>query len=122
MAVLVDKNDALRIFDENCYPIIYDETSIERGMTITGIRQVLDEAMSVNKNIDETILRRHAYWKPEHHGGFSPGGNPLYRCSNCNWIFGTHMLHPNYRYCPECGSVMKSKAVLDSERAVNYEG
>lgn len=67
---------------------------------------VVDEAPSVEENYDETILHKHAKWIPEHHGGFSPGGNPLYRCSNCGWIFGTHMIFPNYRYCPDCGSVM----------------
>ena len=52
--------------------------------------------------------RNNAYWRPEKTGGYSPGGNPLYKCSNCGWVFGTHMIIPNYKYCPECGSLMKN--------------
>lgn len=47
-----------------------------------------------------------AYWKKEKTGGFSPGGNPLYRCSNCGWVYGTHSVFPTFRYCPECGKKM----------------
>ncbi len=56
---------------------------------------------------DEKKKRIIAHWEPEHHGGFSPGGNPLYRCSNCKWCFGTHMAFPNFRYCPDCGAKME---------------
>lgn len=70
------------------------------------IREVIASVPTVG---DDSIIadgRQESYWEVEHHGGFSPGGNPLYRCHNCKWIFGTHMIYPNFRYCPECGYKM----------------
>ena len=70
------------------------------------IKEVIDNLPVVG---DDSIVadgRDESFWEVEPHGGFSPGGNPLYRCHNCKWIFGTHMLYPNFRYCPECGYKM----------------
>lgn len=47
-----------------------------------------------------------AIWVAEHGGGFTPGGNPIYHCSKCGWIFGSHMIFPDYAFCPECGRRM----------------
>ena len=77
------------------------------------IREVIAELPVIG---DDSIVangRYESYWEPEHHGGFSPGGNPLYRCHNCKWVFGTHMIYPNFRYCPECGYRMISKEEYD---------
>ena len=43
------------------------------------------------------------------HGFFTPGGNPVYHCSECGWIFGSHRLFPDYKFCPGCGANMNSK-------------
>lgn len=43
MSNLIDIQAAIEAFEMNCYPIRYDHNSIEKGMTITGIKQVLDE-------------------------------------------------------------------------------
>ena len=70
------------------------------------IREVIDSLPVVG---DDSIVangRYESYWEPEKRGGCA---NPLYRCHNCKWIFGTHMIYPNYRYCPECGYKMVDK-------------
>ena len=42
----------------------------------------------------------------ENQGGFTPAGNAVRSCSECGWIFGSHMIYPNYKYCPNCGAKM----------------
>lgn len=42
MQDLISRQAALRIFEEHCYPVRYDHNSIERGMTLTGIVEVLN--------------------------------------------------------------------------------
>ena len=79
------------------------------------IREVIAELPVIG---DDSIVangRYESYWEPERHGGFSPGGNPLYRCHNCKWVFGTHMIYPNFRYCPECGYKMIPKKEYDKK-------
>ena len=44
--------------------------------------------------------------RPEHQGGFTPAGNAVHSCSECGWIFGAHMIFPDYKYCPMCGTQM----------------
>ena len=42
---LISRQAAMRIFEEHCYPVRihrYDHNSIERGMTLTGIVEVLN--------------------------------------------------------------------------------
>lgn len=39
----ISRKAAIDAFEMNCYPIRYDHNSIEKGMTITGIKQVLVE-------------------------------------------------------------------------------
>ena len=48
-----------------------------------------------------------ATWKSVHVGGYTPGGNTLKVCSNCGWEFGTHMIYPDYKFCPMCGAAMR---------------
>lgn len=62
------------------------------------------------------VKRETGEWIAEHHGGFSPGGNPLYRCSKCGWVYGTHSVFPTYRYCPECGRYNYSNVENESGR------
>ena len=49
----VSKSDALSVFEKACYPVRYDNTSIELGMTLTGIRQVLDDIPSVTPQSEQ---------------------------------------------------------------------
>lgn len=75
-------------------------------LNLNEIKEVVDSMPTVGEDRIVADGRQESYWEVEHHGGFSPGGNPLYRCHNCKWIFGTHMIYPNFRFCPECGYKM----------------
>ena len=46
--------------------------------------------------------RKTATWVPERAGGFTPGGNPIYHCSNCGYVYGSHELYPQAKYCKGC--------------------
>lgn len=41
------------------------------------------------------------------HGYFTPGGNAVRKCAKCGWVFGAHMIYPDYRFCPMCGRKAK---------------
>ena len=64
---------------------------------------LIREMPSAPSDIQYVEFRDSGEWVADHTGGFSPGGNPLYRCSKCGWVYGTHSVFPTYRYCPECG-------------------
>ena len=51
--------------------------------------------------------RKKGKWKQVHVNGFTPGGNSLSVCSECGWEFGTHMIYPDYNFCPNCGVEME---------------
>ena len=36
------------------------------------------------------------------------GGNPLYACGHCGYIYGSYEIYPSVEHCPNCGA----KAVL----------
>lgn len=38
----ISRQEALRIFEEHCYPVRYDHNSIDKGMTLPGIVEVLN--------------------------------------------------------------------------------
>ena len=82
----ISRQAALRIFEEHCYPVRYDHNSIERGMTLTGIVEVLNMTPPAQKK---------GHWIDE-------GTN--YSCSECHrgcWV--------NSNYCPWCGAQMDGK-------------
>lgn len=37
------------------------------------------------------------------------GGNPMWGCSKCDYIYGATMMPPKYNYCPNCGAKMESE-------------
>ena len=39
-------------------------------------------------------------------GCFTCGGNPVYGCSECGYIYGSHKIFPSAKYCQECGAKM----------------
>ena len=40
---LIDGDALLKTIEKHCYQVQYDRTSIEKGMTLTGIRQAINE-------------------------------------------------------------------------------
>ena len=103
--LLKDIDDAIEVYEKAADYDCYNESQFN---TAKACQQIADWLKDYKELKSDIRCRKDAYWKPEKTGGFSPGGNPLYRCSNCGWIFGTHMIFPNFRYCPECGSLMNN--------------
>ena len=46
------KEKLLEKFKEHCYPVTQKDNSIEEGMTLTGITQVIDEVFSTIESLD----------------------------------------------------------------------
>lgn len=44
---LISRQAAIDFIKEHSYPVRYDNTSIEQGMTVTGIEQALNEMPSI---------------------------------------------------------------------------
>ena len=45
----ISRQEALRIFEEHCYPVRYDHNSIDKGMTLPGIVEVLNMTPSAQQ-------------------------------------------------------------------------
>lgn len=91
---LIDADAAIDAFEMNCYPIRYDHNSIEKGMTITGIKQVLDELSPAQPE------PRTAYWTKDAVGSIV--------CSKCGGIRKDNRIgHTNFCNC--CGAKMKGE-------------
>ena len=94
---LISRQAAIDFIQEHSYPVRYDNTSIEQGMTITGIEQALNEVLIVQPEqktgrwIEQTDTQNDVY----------------YVCSNCKEAFTLIEGTPTdnlYNYCPNCGS------------------
>ena len=88
---LISRQAAIDALVKHSYLIRYDFgfTSIENGMTITGIKQALSELPSAE---------RHAHWVAHRYTG-----GLYFRCSNCR-NDGSGM------YCSNCGAKMDEEA------------
>ena len=90
----VSRAELLHIFEENCYPVHYDHNSIDVGMTLPGIVEVLNIATSV------TPKRKTGKWERIPYS-FAGG----YRCSCC----GQKTIENVWNFCPNCGADMRGK-------------
>ncbi|MBQ2175648.1 MAG: hypothetical protein II453_11525, partial [Alphaproteobacteria bacterium] len=88
---------AIDFIKEHSYPVRYDNTSIEQGMTVTGIEQALNEMPNIQSKqktgrwIEQTDTQNDVY----------------YVCSNCKEAFTLIEGTPTdnlYNYCPNCGA------------------
>ena len=101
----ISRQAAIDAFEMNCYPIRYDHNSIEKGMTITGIKQVLDELPPVQPE------RKTGHW-------VETGDEPYdeWECDVCGFaIDGSGCIDPEeyrdvYKFCPNCGADMRGEA------------
>lgn len=91
---LISRQAAIDFIKAHSYPVRYDNTSIEQGMTITGIEQALKEVPAVQpeQKIGRWIICSDGYYP---------------YCSQC-------LNEPKNRimtkYCGECGAKMESEA------------
>ena len=82
----ISRQAAIDFIKAHSYLVRYDRTSIEQGMTLTGIEQALNEVPTV---------------QPEQKTGRWIDDN----CSEC----GQYVYHGDARnYCPNCGAKMVS--------------
>jgi len=90
MSDYINREDAERFIERHCYPIVHDINSHEQGMTITGIKQALDEIPSA-----DVKPVRHGHWiRQSVHGLFV-------KCSECG---GKSVAESDY--CSDCGAKM----------------
>ena len=100
----VSRTELSHIFAEHCYPVHYDHNSVDMGMTLPGIVEVLNIAPSV------TPERKTGKWETVEDWD----GDEHYRCSECGAEFvlidGTPEDH-DYYFCPHCGARMTKEDV-----------
>ena len=90
---LISRQAAIDFIKEHSYPVRYDNTSIEQGMTITGIEQALNEMPSI--------------WPKQKTGHWVclDDDELAYGCSACKSV----SLRES-KYCPNCGAYMKGES------------
>ena len=60
--------------------------------------------------IDPESLMPHGRWKTKRGNYYATGGgNPIWGCSNCDFIYGASMSSPKWDFCPNCGAKMKKE-------------
>ena len=49
-----------------------------------------------------------ANWKaqPAKPGYFTPGGNSVYECDACGYVYGAHEIFPSANICKKCGRLV----------------
>ena len=92
---LISRQATIDFIKEHSYPVRYDNTSIEQGMTVTGIEQALNEMPSIQPN------QKTGRW--EHDGGHFAN---RWICSQCGYKF--YFEKSEAKYCPNCGAKMES--------------
>lgn len=62
----------------------------------------------MNKSVNNDAANRAGRWIHVR-GGFTPGGDPYYACSECNYgrCFGVEHPKPLERVCPFCGALLE---------------
>lgn len=91
----ISKHDLWRIVEDNAYWVTYNETSKEKGITLTGINQALNECPPVVP-------------KPKEGEWIYKGNSiePIWNCSECGkQIICSQSELPNY--CEDCGAKMR---------------
>lgn len=87
----ISRQATLEFIKDHSYPVRYDRTSIEQGMTLTGIEQVLNEVPAVQP--EQKIGRWIEYC------------GDLY-CSVCGFKNSDHYCLGKGIACPNCGAFM----------------
>ena len=93
---LISRQAAIDFIKDHSYPVCYDRTSIERGMTLTGIEEALNEIPIVQPE------QKTGRWEDD-------GGKFANRwiCSQCGYKF--YFEKSEAKYCPNCGAKMEDE-------------
>lgn len=88
---LISRQAAIDLIENNSYLIKHNLNDVEKGMTLTGIKQALEFLPSVQPE------QKTGRWSNavKYCGEFV--------CTNCNMLCYTN----EYRYCPNCGAKME---------------
>ena len=117
MARYIDADRFAKQAYEVAYPIVHDINSHERGLTLMGIAQLLDEQPTadvvprerfdrVMDNLKAVLEERNVRENVKGEWEVIDYAEPRrYGCSNCH-IFGWHKTN----YCPNCGAEMRGEA------------
>lgn len=106
MARLIDADELMKSIEDNSYPVSQKHNSIEKGMTLTGIKQCIKDCTAVYAE----PVRRGKWIEAQGIIGIDPEtldvkiGN-VDRCSLCSTEFVS--VPVKYKYCPNCGSIMR---------------
>ena len=106
MARMIDADNLMKSIEDNSYSVSQKNNSIEKGMTLTGIRQCIEEQPTV----DAEPVRRGKWIEKEVIGGinsltFKVEKYKIYKCSLCRIEVMPSSI--KYKYCPECGAKME---------------
>ena len=93
---LISRQAAIDFIKDHSYPVCYDRTSIERGMTLTGIEEALNEIPIVQPE------QKTGRW--EHDGGKFAN---RWICSQCGYKF--YFEKSEAKYCSNCGAKMEDE-------------
>ena len=128
----ISKHDIWKIIEDNAYWVRYNENSTEKGMTLTGINQALNECPLVAPTVSEDCISREQVRakldyisyaekdpisiakrivddapsvvpKPKE-GEWISKHNGYWTCSECGLSF---LFYAKGNYCPNCGAKMK---------------
>ena len=90
----ISRKEALKIIEYNSYPVRCGFDSKEFGMTITEIRQALDECELV------TPARQKGKWITSH-----ISESTLCECNKCGYACRAYTIN----FCPNCGAFMRGE-------------
>lgn len=79
------------------YPVVHGWNDHERGLTLFGIAQLLDEMQPV-----DAVPVRHGHWV-----GIDDEPCEVFECDICGYIYETDSRL--YNYCPNCGAKMDKR-------------
>lgn len=63
------------------------------------------------ETVEDLLRLEHtANWKAQEprSGYLTPGGNPVYECDRCGYVYGAHEINPTMKICRGCGRLMKN--------------
>ena len=108
---LIDAEKLIKSIEEHSYSILRKNNSIEKGMTLIGIKQCLEKQPTVD---NEPV--KHGHWigdRGKNRGmiiKIDEDGVPSCSCycSVCGvWLVGSDECSPVGRYCPNCGAKLE---------------
>lgn len=94
----VSRSEAIKKFNEVAYPIVHGRNSHDKGMTLTGIEQVMNELSAVQ------IQMKRGFWKEKHYANYPT----WHECSICGFeAYEENGDEHLSNFCPNCGAALK---------------